>query len=98
VIEVAEFYTTLLERKIGKVRERYGEDAKIIILGYFNARVGIDGVDKQTEECNAQREKCTIGTFDFIKANVHRRCTGTKPGTRAAAGKKQKRFNQYVME
>ena len=50
--EVDKFYTALEKQEVKAVRTKYGPDTKIIILGDFNARVGTDGADNRTEECN----------------------------------------------
>eukprot|EP01036_Dinobryon_divergens_P034126 gene34126-44094_t len=67
-IEVADFYAAL-EKEVRKVREAYGANTSIIILGDFNARVGKDGADNREEECDAQGEECVIGTFGFAEIN-----------------------------
>eukprot|EP01036_Dinobryon_divergens_P035907 gene35907-46617_t len=67
-IEVADFYTSL-EKEVRKVRETYGANTSIIILGDFNARVGKDGADNREEECDARGEQCVIGTFGFAESN-----------------------------
>ncbi len=62
--EVDKFYSTL-EQQVKEVRTKYGVETKIIILGDFNARIGTDGADNATEECNDNNEPCANGMFGF---------------------------------
>lgn len=64
VAEVDKFYD-ILEMQVKEVRTKYGAETKIVILGDFNARVGVDGADNMTEERNEADEMCVNGTFGF---------------------------------
>ena len=66
--EVDKFYTAM-EQQDKAVRTKYGPDTKIIILGDFNARVGTDGADNRTEECNEAGDECANGTFGFAETD-----------------------------
>ena len=66
--EVDKFYNAL-EKQVTAVRTKYGHDTKIIILGDVNARVGTDGADNITEECNEAGEECANGTFGFAETD-----------------------------
>ena len=66
--EVDKIYSAL-EQQVMAVRTKYGPDTKIIILGDFNARVGTDGADNITEECNEAGEECANGTFGFAETD-----------------------------
>ncbi len=66
--EVDKFYNAL-EKRVMAVRTKYGPDTKIIILGDFNARVGTDGAENITEECNVAGEECANGTFGFAETD-----------------------------
>ena len=64
VVDVDAFYLTL-EQQVKAVHTKYGKEAKIIILGDFNARVGTGGSDNRTEEYTENGEACTNGKFGF---------------------------------
>ena len=64
LVEVDKFYSTL-EQQIKEVRRKYGPATKIIILGDLNARIGTDGADNMTEECNDNDEAYANGMFGF---------------------------------
>jgi hypothetical protein len=63
-VEVDKFYNTM-EKQVQAVRTKYGMTTRIVILGDFNARVGIDGSDNIAEEYNENGEQCANGTFGF---------------------------------
>ena len=54
-----------LHKEVDKVRSNYGSEARIVILGDYNARVGVDGSDNIAEECNENDEICANGMFGF---------------------------------
>ncbi len=55
-----------LHKEVDKVRSNYGSsEARIFILGDYNARVGVDGSDNIAEECNENDEICANGMFGF---------------------------------
>jgi hypothetical protein len=51
------------------VRTKYGVETKIVILGDFNAQVGMDGLDNVTEENNESGDACANGFFGFAKTD-----------------------------
>ena len=56
-----------LHKEVDKVRSNYGSsEARIFILGDYNARVGVDGSDNIAEECNEKNDEiCANGMFGF---------------------------------
>ena len=67
--EVTQFYS-VMERKVGIVRKKYGADTPIVILGDFNARVGNGGAENRYEECVEEGgQECPLGIFGYDEVN-----------------------------
>ena len=56
----------VIKKSIRFVQMNYGSEAWIVILGDYNARVGVDGSDNIAEECNEKNDEiCANGMFGF---------------------------------